>query len=193
MTTAPATTPLPGEIRKILGDLEANELHAGRLVAPLDEAAFNWRPDARSWSTAQCLDHMNVSNRTYMEALQQTLGAARRRGRTSRGPVQPGWLERWFVSNLEPPPRRRFPAPKKVIPALTGEKEALLGEFRQLHREIADLLRDAADLDLGVRFPNPFVPLIRFTAWTGFLVIPAHERRHLWQAEQLQTKPGFPA
>ena len=85
-----------------------------------------------------------------------------------------------------------MPAPKKIIPAFSGEKEALLAEFRRLHAEAAALLQDAADLDLGVRFPNPFIPLIRFRVWTGFLVIPAHERRHLWQAEQLRKRPGFP-
>ena len=44
-------------------------------------------------------------------------------------------------------------------------------------------LRAHADLDLAsVRFPNPFIPGVRFSLATGLHVIPAHERRHLWQA-----------
>ncbi len=193
MVTAPAASPIPDEIRRILDDLETNQHRAETLVADLDTASLNWRPDARSWSTAQCLDHLNVANRIYLEAMRPAIDKARRQGRTRRGPVRSGWLERWFVADLEPPPKRKLPAPKKIIPAFEGEKEALLAEFRRLHGEIADLLRSAADLDLGVRFPNPFISLLRFKVWTGFLVIPAHERRHLWQAEQLRKKPGFPA
>jgi hypothetical protein len=44
----------------------------------------------------------------------------------------------------------------------------------------------------SVRFRNPFVPLLRFTVGTGLLVINAHDRRHLWQAERVQDAPGFP-
>jgi hypothetical protein len=43
-----------------------------------------------------------------------------------------------------------------------------------------------------VRFKNPFVPLLRFTVGTGLMVINAHDRRHLWQAERVQVAPGFP-
>ena len=39
------------------------------------------------------------------------------------------------------------------------------------------------NLDLsGVRFPNPFIPGLRFSLATGLNVITAHERRHLAQA-----------
>ena len=183
---------LPDEIRRILDDLEANERRAEALVAGLDDGSLNWRPDERSWSTAQCLDHLNVANRIYLEAMRPSIEEARRQGRMRRGLVRPGWFERWFVANLEPPPKRKLPAPKKIVPAFRGEKEALLTEFRRLHAEAAGLLREAADVDLGVRFPNPFIKLFRFRVWTGFLVIPTHERRHLWQAEQLRGKPGFP-
>lgn len=193
MVTAPASSPLPDEIRRILDDLEANERRAEALVTGLDTGSLNWRPDERSWSTAQCLDHLNVANRVYLEAMRPPIDEARRQGRKRRGPVRPGWFERWFVADLEPPPKRKLPAPKKIVPAFSGEKEALLAEFRRLHGELASTLQEAADLDLGVRFPNPFIPLFRFRVWTGFLVIPAHERRHLWQAEQLRKKPGFPA
>jgi hypothetical protein len=192
MATAPASPPLPDDLRVLLDALEANERRAQALVAALDDAALNWRPDERSWSTAQCLDHLNVSNRVYLEAMRPAIENARRQGKTRRGTVRPGWFERWFVAGLEPPPKRKLPAPKKIVPGFRGEKEALLAEFRRLHAEASALLREGAGLDLGVRFPNPLVPLLRFTVWTGFQVIPAHERRHLWQAEQLQRKPGFP-
>jgi hypothetical protein len=191
MATASASSPLPDEIRRLLDDLDANERRAEAVTADLGYEALNWRPDDRSWSVAQCLDHLNVANRVYLDAIRPTLEAARRQERTRRGPVQPGWFERRFVAELEPPPKRKLKAFKKIIPAIWGERDALLAEFRRLHEEAAHLLRESADLDLGVRFPNPFLPLVRFRVWTGFLVMPTHERRHLWQAEELRKRPGF--
>ena len=44
-------------------------------------------------------------------------------------------------------------------------------------------LRKYADIDLaGVHFPNPFIPVVRFSLATGLHVIAAHDRRHIWQA-----------
>ncbi|HSB53345.1 MAG TPA: hypothetical protein VLD58_03280, partial [Gemmatimonadales bacterium] len=49
-------------------------------------------------------------------------------------------------------------------------------------------------LDLnGTRFANPFLPLVRFSVGTGFQVIAAHQRRHLWQAGRIRENPRFPA
>lgn len=194
MATAPVSPPLPDEVRRILDDLETNERRAAALVADLGPEALNWRPDDRSWSTAQNLDHLNATTRVYLTALRPALEEARRKGRTRRGPIRPGWFERWFLAGLEPPPKRKVPAPKNIIPAFQGDKEALLAEFRRGHAELAELLRASAGLDLGgIRFRNPFLPLLRFTVGTGFLGLPAHERRHFWQAEQLRKRPGFPA
>jgi hypothetical protein len=192
-TAAPAGSPLPDELRRILDDLDANERRAAALLSGLDDATVNWRPDDRSWSTAQCIDHLNVAARIYQEAMEPALAAARTKGRTRRGPIRPGWLERKFLASLEPPPKRKLPAPSKIVPALRGNRDDLLEEFRRQHASLSELIRASAGLDLGsIRFQNPFLPLLRFTVGTGLLVVPAHERRHLWQAEQLRSKPGFP-
>lgn len=193
MTTASAASPLPDELRRIQDDLDANERRAAALLSGLDDAAVNWRPDDRSWSTAQCLDHLNVAARVYQAAMEPALEAARTTGRTRRGPIRPGWFERWFLASLEPPPKRKLKAPAKIVPAVRRNPEELLEEFRHQHANLSELIRASAGLDLGsIRFQNPFLPLLRFTVGTGLLVIPAHERRHLWQAEQLRTRPGFP-
>lgn len=193
MTTAPAGSPLPDELRRILDDLDANERRAAALLSGLDDTTVNWRPDDRSWSTAQCIDHLNVAARVYQAAMEPALEAARTKGRTRRGPIRPGWFERKFLASLEPPPKRKLPAPSKIVPALRGNRDELLEEFRRQHANVSELIRAFAGLDLGsIRFQNPFIPILRFTVGTGLLVIPAHERRHLWQAEQLRNKPGFP-
>jgi hypothetical protein len=193
MTTAPAAPSLPDELRRIQDDLDDNERRAAALLSGLDDAAVNWRPDDRSWSTAQCIDHLNVAARVYQMAMEPALDAARTKGRTRRGPIRPGWFERWFLASLEPPPKRKLPAPSKIVPAMRGNRDELLEEFRRQHANVSELIRAFAGLDLGsIRFQNPFIPILRFTVGTGLLVIPAHERRHLWQAEQLRTRQGFP-
>lgn len=185
--------PLPPDIQEILLALDDSDRRAGLLIAGLDDERFNWRPDERSWSVAQCLDHLNVANRAYLGPMRAALERARREGRVRRGAIRPGFLGRWFVATLEPPPKRRLPAPKKIVPAARKGRDEVSGEWRRVQAEVRDLLRAGAEQDLnGVRFVNPFLSLIRFSLGTGFQVIAAHERRHLWQAERVMANPRFP-
>jgi hypothetical protein len=185
--------PLPADIQEILRALDDSDRRAEALVRDLDEERFNWRPDERSWSVAQCLDHLNVANLAYLAPMRAALERAGWKGRVRRGAIQPGFLGRWFVATLEPPPKRRLPAPKKIVPAARKGRDEVIGEWRRIQAEVKDLLRAGAGQDLnGIRFVNPFLSLIRFSLGTGFQVIAAHERRHLWQAERVLANPRFP-
>src|SRR6185295_12357782 len=103
-----------------------------------------------------------------------------------RSPIQPGAIERWFIRTMAPPPRRRLPAPSKIVPAARKSRAEVGDEWTRLQARLRELLHKAAPLDLNrTRFVNPFISLIHFSVGTGFLVIEAHERRHLWQARQV--------
>ena len=174
---------LPDDVQELLRALDENDRRAEDLVRDLDDERLNWRPDERSWSIAQCLDHLNVASRTYAVPMGEALEKARRRGAGRRGPIQPGPLERWFIASMEPPPKRKLPAPKKIVPAARKAGAEVMADWRRIQAEVRDLLREAAGTDLNrTRFANPFIPLIRFSVGAGFRVIAAHQRRHLWQA-----------
>jgi hypothetical protein len=193
MSIQPEANPLPDDLTALRRQLEDNTRTAETLVRDFSEAQLQWRPDERSWSIAQCLDHLAVANRAYLGPMREALTESQRRGSRRRGPIQPGWFSRWFIQTLEPPPRRKLPAPSKIVPALGKNGAQVKRDFFAAQSEALELLQEAAAVDLNrARFANPFVPLLRFTVGTGFLVIVAHERRHLWQAERIRQRPGFP-
>lgn len=183
---------LPADVAVAHRQLEEAEVAARALVAPLDEAALNWQPDGgRAWSVGQCLDHVAATNRVYGGSLRAALEGARREGRLRRDPIRPGWFARFFLSVLEPPVGLRVPARKLVQPASRHAKDDVLARFLASQDEVRALLREGADLDLqGVRFENPLGPF-RFTVGTGFFILAAHARRHLWQARGVVDRlPG---
>jgi hypothetical protein len=165
--------------------LIAAEHDARALVRGLTETSGAWRVDATSWSVAECLDHLAISNRVYLRAMQPAAERALAQGRRRRGPAEPGVIGRWFVRTLEPPvkPRSRNKAPKTIQPRPAPSLGDALTQFLASQEEVREFLRRYAGIDLaGVRFPNPFIRGVRFSLATGLHVIAAHERRHLWQA-----------
>ena len=171
------------DIETLEEQLNTAERDAQSVAAGLTGEQGNWRPDARSWSVAECLDHLAVSSRVYLRAMEEPAVRARGEGRLRRGPVKPGLVGAWFLRSVEPPVRARFKAPGIIRPRKDPNLPDALADFVASQEAVRAFLRSYADLDLaGVRFPNPFIPGVRFSLATGLHVIAAHQRRHLWQA-----------
>jgi hypothetical protein len=177
---------LPDDLQSILNKLDRTDEEARQLVASLTEAQLNWRPSPTAWSVAQCLAHLGQMNSVLTAALRTAVRQADKNSGMPRKPIEPGWFGRWFISQMEPPPRRRMKSPKQGIPEARKSKEEILRAFIAAHDELRSLVHDARDLDLNrIRFRNPFIGLLRYSVGTALLVIGAHDRRHLWQARQV--------
>ena len=176
---------LPADLQTLDDALGAAERDARALVSGLTEVLGTWRAAAGSWSVSECLDHLGTANRVYLDAMQPSAARARADGRPRRGPARPGLIGGWFVNYLEPPvkPRLKSKAPRLIRPRTAPSLNDAFVAFLASHDDVRAFLRAHADIDLtGVRFPNPFIPGVRFSLATGLHVIAAHERRHLWQA-----------
>jgi hypothetical protein len=171
------------DIEALEEQLNAAEHDAQSLVAGLSAEQGTWRAAAGSWSIAECLEHLGISNRVYLRALEESAAHARGEGRPRRSPAMPGILGGWFVRTIEPPVKARFRAPRTIRPRKALKLPDALADFLASQEMVRAFLRSYAGIDLaGVRFPNPFIPGVRFSLATGLHVIAAHERRHLWQA-----------
>lgn len=187
-------THLP-EIERLARELDDAERDARTLVDGLTEARAAWRAAPGSWSVAECLDHIATANRVYLAAMRPPAEAALANGRMRRRPAEPGLIGRWFVRTLEPPERpnrNKMKAPQKIRPRTAPALADAFAAFLASQDEARAFLRTYAHIDLaGVRFPNPFVRVVRFSLATGLHVIPAHERRHLRQAWRArEAAPG---
>jgi len=193
MTEVPPPLVFPLGLDDLAREADVLEDDAAALIDGLTDAQANWRPSPRAWSIAQCVDHLAVTQNAYLSAIEPVLAGAVRvpAGTTPR--VAPGWFGLWFVRQMEPPVKMRFPAPRKIVPASHRSPEEAGGAFHASLDRLRRTMHAAARLDVNrVRFPNPFAP-IRFTVGTGLAVMVAHDRRHLWQAWTVRRSPGFPA
>jgi hypothetical protein len=169
--------------------LDAAERDARAVVSGLTEALGVWRAEPSTWSVAECLDHLATANRVYLRAMEPAAQRALTDRRRRRGPAVPGIVGGWFARSFEPPVKRhsKRKAPELIRPRVSPSLEDAFGQFLGSQRDVRAFLQKYADIDLaGVRFPNPFVPGLRFSLATGLHVITAHERRHLWQARQVR-------
>jgi hypothetical protein len=185
---------LPGDLQQMMNEIDSADRSADALVADLSEEQFQWQPDGgRGWSIAQCLEHLATSNTVYAAAMTGAIENAQARGWARRGPIAPGFFGRRFVQSLEPPVRRRMKSPGKIKPGPGLGRDEVLRRYHHAHERIRELVRASAGIDVNrATFENPFISIVNMSVGTGFRVIAAHDRRHLWQAARVREAAGFP-
>ena len=185
------------ELEEFKAQFEALSADAGALVAPLSDEQFTWTPSPDVWSIGQCIEHLNVTARSYLPALDEGIASAIRAGVYGTGPFTYNVLGRLMVRSMEPPPFWRFKAPSIFAPPATGQTQRTRGEimagFRGYQVQYIDRLRQANGVDLAkAKVVSPANRLLHISLGSGFALQIAHERRHLWQARQLLARPEFP-
>ena len=190
---------LGNDLAVLVSEIEANASHAQSLAAGLSREQFNWRPEPGRWSIGQCLAHLNTVNGGDLAPLREAIEAGKARKQTGDGPFTYGFLSRKFVASLDAPVKRRFKAPKYYEPVAESDPAGTLAEYYRIAGEIRKLAQSAAGLDLArvkstlPALPAPLRAIVRMPLGARFELLAAHDRRHLWQADQVRNHPQYPA
>jgi hypothetical protein len=172
-------------IEDVEKELNAAMQRAWTLVSSTEPRLFTVRPHPAAWSAAECLAHLSLSSESFIPIIRQAIDDGRTRGITSKkNPKMDvfGKVLKWF---LEPPIRKKIKTGAPFVPRSVRAKAEAFGEFSALQSKLVDLLEEARGLDLRrIKILSPFDKRVRYNLYSAFKIIAAHERRHLWQAEQ---------
>lgn len=188
--------PLDPDIAMLITEIDANLSHAESITHGLSSEQFQWRPAAGRWSIGECFAHLNVTNGFALGAIEN--GIAEGRDKKGAGPFQYGFLVRKFIASQEPPVTKKYTAPKVFLPAANIDKDATLAEYRHGASELKRLAKSADGLHLArVKIEMPALPavlrvFVKMPLGGQLLLTTTHDRRHLWQAEQVRNDPAYP-
>jgi hypothetical protein len=164
------------------------------LVERLSPAQLNFRPAPRRWSVGQCLDHVAVSLRVYLDPMEPVIDEARAAGRTGGEPFGRGpFMGRFLIRALRKP-GKRYPAPRMFRPSRSAlDPSDLRQSFEQELGRMQRALERSEGLALGkVKMPWPAFRPIKISLAQAFELQALHVHRHLDQAERVTREPGFP-
>jgi hypothetical protein len=172
------------QIDALIAELQETSRRADTLCAAHTGVELLRRPGDGRWCAAECVEHLNLSNRSYLPRIEEALRSPREKKVTASGPFRLDWNARLLKYWLEPPTRLRLPtgAPFKLINV--QDAAAAFSDFKSLNAQLEEQLASARGLDLGgARIVSPFAQNVKYSVYSAFVLIAAHNRRHLWQAE----------
>jgi hypothetical protein len=179
---------------EVATQLDAIHAKTSEVCAGLDASQLNWQPDGgRRWSIAQCLDHLAKTTLLYGRRIEEAISAAP--AGAERESAEPNMAGRLLIWSIEPPARLRVPTQPSLQPPSTLDPAEVRRAFSDSLDYLSALAASALRVDAArVKYANPLARDTRlFNVATGILVMLAHNRRHLEQAQRVRQRKDFPA
>jgi hypothetical protein len=174
------------QLEEVKQELEKATCVVQKLAAPLTEEVWARRPGEGRWSVAECVMHLNITSQAFLPRLREAIEDGRARNVRGEGPFKldfGGWM---LTKLLEPPYRLKVKTAPSFSPVAAEPKEKVLGEFEDLQQQVLSCIREAHGLAIDkLKIPSPFAKNMKYSVYSTFRIIPAHQRRHIWQAEQV--------
>jgi hypothetical protein len=173
------------QLQEVTSEFMAAQARLHQLADTVPEPRWHRRPGPGRWSMAECVEHLNLTAKAYIPVLHAALERGRERkgapvSRYRRDPV--GWLM-WRMAG--PPVRRRVRTTSAFIPTADRPLPQLLADFDRLQADQIGCVAAADGLPLGqLWIRSPFDSRIRYNVYSCLTILPRHQQRHLWQAEQ---------
>src|SRR5919204_2471224 len=144
------------------------------------------RPAPGEWSVAECVVHLNLTSQAFLPLVRDAVSRGRARNVLGAGPYRRdivGWFLGWIT---EPPVRFSVKTTAPFLPAAIDPPAKVLQTFDALQEQVRGCVHEAQGLDLGrIRLASPFDARLKYNLYSCLRIIPAHQRQHLVQAENV--------
>lgn len=179
------------QLQDLAAELTSARERLHRLAAAVPADRWARRPPSGGWSPAECVAHLNLTSRVFVPQLREAVAQARTRGgaapaRYRRGLI--GWL---LLRAVAPGKGIKVRTAPSFVPDAAAPAAELLAEFDRLQEEQMELLRQADGLPIDrIKVASPFDRRVKYNAFAALSILPAHQHRHLLQAEQASAASG---
>jgi hypothetical protein len=182
---------MDAQLMKVQRELEEATAAIRGLVADLPATAWAQRPATGGWSVAHCVMHLNVTTEEFLPRLDAGIRDGRARSVTGAGPFRRDFVGWMLCKMVEPPYRMKVKTPPKFDPQEVDSREKAMADWDRLQGELYKRIEAADGLALDrVKVVSPFAERMKYNLLAALAVIPAHQRRHIWQAEQILKAIG---
>lgn len=149
------------------------------------EENFNDKPSPKSWSAAECIHHLLVTEKSYIPQLEVLISE---NTGVDRGlaPFRKTFFGGVMLFSVSPTPRFRLKTPSIFKPETSiTHPLSLLDDYETQNSIMIKLFENASNLDISeLKIHSPASRRIRYNIGETFMIIFNHRLRHIAQAER---------
>jgi hypothetical protein len=165
-----------------VSQFEVNRDKIKSLLENVEDEIFNKRPAEGKWSAAECIDHLVVTNKLYLEKLEALQKEKSEQANQSED-YHPRKAEEKIIGLMEPPVKLKVKTPSEFKPHADHNKNELLDKYSDIQFKLIEKLKQMNIEQMKEKITSPASNLLKLQAGETFFLIAVHDRRHIWQLE----------
>lgn len=154
---------------------------------------LNWKPPAESWSIAQCLEHLVISDSCYFPDLKKITERTYKMNFWERYSPFTGLCGRLMKDRLQEQVKKKMIAPKKIRPQTPDKKLDLIENYHKNLDTFLNYIFNCKHVDVDKTIiTSPTIRIVTYSLRDAFSFLIQHEHRHINQAIRVKASEGFP-
>lgn len=159
----------------------------------LNEAQLNWKPNAKSWSVGQCLDHIIVSNRLYTKIFNGFINGTKTPNFFEKMGLFSGLFAKMLKRVTGPQPTQKIKTAHVFEPTQSEISPDIVANFLKMNEDFKALILGLDKLNLEKTImSSPVSDMIVYSVKDACIILGNHEERHLNQARNIMKLEAFP-
>jgi hypothetical protein len=181
-------------IDKVTRDLWQTAEDFRRTFGTLTVEQLNWKPAAKSWSVAQCVDHLIKTHERFIPVLARyELGKASQSLWARYSPLS-GFFGQFLIRSLMPDNPKKIKTTWRGKPSSSEIDAGIVERYCDHQHELIEQMRRLPDdLDLAKAIiTSPMLGVFTYSIDDWLTIAVIHGQRHFEQAKRVTATAGFP-
>ena len=182
------------DISNLCADLKRQGADAQATFGSLSAAQLNWKPAPKSWSIAQCFDHLITTHSLYFPLFEKL--AKRDTKQTFWETFSPlsGFFGRFLIKSLRPENVKPMKTTSRAFPSSSGIGGDIIDRYVVHQDQLVEAIEKvpaAVDPQKTI-VTSPLMGLVTYSLDDCYEIIAVHGPRHFNQAKRVMGRDGFP-
>jgi hypothetical protein len=179
-------------INSVISDMKEIAADAAETFGALSGEQLNWKPGEKSWSIAQCLDHLILTNQQFYPEFDKLAGGDRRNTFWQNYSPFTGFFGRFLIKAVTEDSKKAKAPSKKIVPPSDLPAD-IVEQFQANVAEVCEKVFSVAGADRQkVVVSSPFLAVMTYKLDDAYSVLVEHTKRHIRQAKRVMQADGFP-
>ena len=180
-------------MNEIISEIKQISSDAQQTFGNLSAEQLNFKPSAKSWSIAQCFEHLIVTNNLYFPNIQKVIDGTHHNNFFSKIPFGVDLIGALMKNSLNPNQKRKMKTFKVFEPAKSDIPIKIIDDFAENNCKLISMIEAVKDFDIHkIKIAEPLSIALNLRLDAAFEILAMHEKRHFNQAKRVLEMQNFP-
>jgi len=159
----------------------------------ISEEQLNWKPSSKSWSIAQCLEHLLISDSSYFSDLQKITAGIYKMTFWEKYSPFTAKCGQILKDRLQEKVKKKMKAPRKLTPKSSNITSKFIDIYLKNLDTLLSYISNCGPIDIDKTIiTSPTIRIVTYSLRDALQFLIQHEHRHINQANRVKKSDEFP-